>query len=213
MMVSPKAAQPRATQFGAKPSARGRFARRARGAGQIVLDATRTTGTEAEFVSTKSSTPPIVDSTVRLTPICARDSSTSSSGWPVPTCPRSRPTAASRSPGSRRSAIRASPSTSGRSDLAQKIHSADARCAKLSSSLSIATASTVAMDGEAAVGQQWVAPANAYYSRNVLIPKRDVARAKAAAGGGRHTRSKLYAGDSLHVGCAEDCADRAGDGQ
>src|SRR5205814_5010420 len=37
----------------------------------------------------------------------------------------------------------------------------------------------VAMDGEADVGNQWVAPSNAYYAKNVPIPKRDVARAKA----------------------------------
>jgi len=37
----------------------------------------------------------------------------------------------------------------------------------------------VVMEGEAAAGNQWVAPDNAYYAKNVPIPKRDVARAKA----------------------------------
>jgi peptide/nickel transport system substrate-binding protein len=37
----------------------------------------------------------------------------------------------------------------------------------------------VVMDGEATVGNQWVAPNNPYYARNVPIPKRDVAKAKA----------------------------------
>jgi peptide/nickel transport system substrate-binding protein len=37
----------------------------------------------------------------------------------------------------------------------------------------------VAMDGEADVGNQWVAPSNPYYARNVPVPKRDVAKAKA----------------------------------
>jgi peptide/nickel transport system substrate-binding protein len=37
----------------------------------------------------------------------------------------------------------------------------------------------VAMDGEATVGNQWVAPTNAFYAKNMPIPKRDVARAKA----------------------------------
>jgi peptide/nickel transport system substrate-binding protein len=37
----------------------------------------------------------------------------------------------------------------------------------------------VVTDGEATVGNQWVAPSNAYYARNVPIPKRDIARAKA----------------------------------
>ena len=37
----------------------------------------------------------------------------------------------------------------------------------------------VVMDNEATVGNQWVAPDNFYYARNVPVPKRDVARAKA----------------------------------
>ncbi|MEO5881418.1 MAG: ABC transporter substrate-binding protein [Caldimonas sp.] len=37
----------------------------------------------------------------------------------------------------------------------------------------------VVMDNEAQVGNQWVAPTNAWYAKNVPVPKRDVARAKA----------------------------------
>jgi len=37
----------------------------------------------------------------------------------------------------------------------------------------------VVMEGEATVGNQWVAPDNPFYAKNVPIPKRDVARAKA----------------------------------
>ena len=37
----------------------------------------------------------------------------------------------------------------------------------------------VAMDGEAEVGNQWVAPNNPWYAKNVPVPKRDVAKAKA----------------------------------
>jgi peptide/nickel transport system substrate-binding protein len=37
----------------------------------------------------------------------------------------------------------------------------------------------VVMDGEAAIGNQWVAPDNPYYAKNMPVPKRDVARAKA----------------------------------
>jgi len=37
----------------------------------------------------------------------------------------------------------------------------------------------VVMDNEATVGNQWVAPSNPYYAKNVPVPKRDVARAKA----------------------------------
>ncbi len=37
----------------------------------------------------------------------------------------------------------------------------------------------VVMDNEAAIGNQWVAPANGYYAKNMPIPKRDVAKARA----------------------------------
>ena len=37
----------------------------------------------------------------------------------------------------------------------------------------------VVMDGEAAPANQWVAPGNAYFAKNVPMPKRDIARAKA----------------------------------
>jgi len=36
----------------------------------------------------------------------------------------------------------------------------------------------VVMDKEATVGNQWVAPTNTYYAKNVPVPKRDIARAK-----------------------------------
>ena len=36
----------------------------------------------------------------------------------------------------------------------------------------------VGMDGEADIGNQWIAPSNTYYAKNVPIPKRNVARAK-----------------------------------
>ena len=39
--------------------------------------------------------------------------------------------------------------------------------------------SQVVMDNEAQVGNQWVAPTNPWYAKNVPLPKRDIARAKA----------------------------------
>jgi peptide/nickel transport system substrate-binding protein len=39
--------------------------------------------------------------------------------------------------------------------------------------------SQVVMDNEAVVGNQWVAPSNSYYAKNMPVPKRDVARARA----------------------------------
>jgi peptide/nickel transport system substrate-binding protein len=37
----------------------------------------------------------------------------------------------------------------------------------------------VAADGAADIGNQWVAPTNAFYAKNMPVPKRDIARAKA----------------------------------
>jgi peptide/nickel transport system substrate-binding protein len=37
----------------------------------------------------------------------------------------------------------------------------------------------VVMDNEATIGNQWVAPNNSYYAKNMPLPKRDVAKAKA----------------------------------
>ena len=39
--------------------------------------------------------------------------------------------------------------------------------------------SQVVMDNEAVVGNQWVAPSNTYYAKNMPVPKRDIARARA----------------------------------
>lgn len=37
----------------------------------------------------------------------------------------------------------------------------------------------VVMDNEAMIGNQWVAPSNTYFAKNLPVPKRDIARAKA----------------------------------
>jgi peptide/nickel transport system substrate-binding protein len=37
----------------------------------------------------------------------------------------------------------------------------------------------VVMEGQATVGNQWVAPSNQFYAKNMPVPKRDVAKAKA----------------------------------
>ena len=69
----------------------------------------------------------------------------------------------------------------GKSDLAQK--NPLGRDAKVREafelSLDRAGIVQVVMDNEATVGNQWVAPSNAYYAKNVPVPKRDVARARA----------------------------------
>jgi peptide/nickel transport system substrate-binding protein len=69
----------------------------------------------------------------------------------------------------------------GKSDQAQKNPlGRDARVREaLELSLDRAAIVQVAMDGEAELGNQWVAPNNSWYATNVPIPKRDVAKAKA----------------------------------
>jgi peptide/nickel transport system substrate-binding protein len=69
----------------------------------------------------------------------------------------------------------------GKSELAQK--NPLGRDAKVREAFELSLDRTgivqVVMDNEATVGNQWVAPNNAYYARNVPVPKRDVARARA----------------------------------
>jgi peptide/nickel transport system substrate-binding protein len=68
----------------------------------------------------------------------------------------------------------------GKSDIAQKTPlGRDARVREaLELSIDRQGLVQVVMDNEAVAGNQWVAPGNAYYAKNVPVPKRDVARAK-----------------------------------
>ena len=71
----------------------------------------------------------------------------------------------------------------------------DARvCARPSSlSLDRQGLAQVVMDNEATVGNQWVAPSNnTYYAKNMPVPKRDVARAKALAERGRRASNPSF---------------------
>ncbi len=69
----------------------------------------------------------------------------------------------------------------GKSDLAQKNPLGRDPRVREAFELSIDRGAlvNVAMDGEAQPGNQWVAPSNRYYAKNVPIPKRDVAKARA----------------------------------
>ena len=71
----------------------------------------------------------------------------------------------------------------------------------------------VVMDGEATPGNQWVAPGNRFYAKNMPIPKRDVAKAKALLKEAGVTNPSFTLMTRDHVGCAEDRAGGAGDGQ
>ena len=139
-----------------------------------------TTGTRAKSISTASSTCPFPIRRCGC-PTCARGNSTSSSGCSLPTFRNSRPMRASRSPASRKSATRASRSTSAMATPAQKNPlGRDPRVREaFELSLDREGIVQVAMDGESTVGNQWVPPTNSYYAKNMPVPKRDVARAKA----------------------------------
>ncbi len=69
----------------------------------------------------------------------------------------------------------------GKSELAQKNPlGRDARVREaFELSLDRQGLAQVVMDNEALVGNQWVAPGNTFYAKNMPLPKRDIARAKA----------------------------------
>ncbi|MEO7151185.1 MAG: ABC transporter substrate-binding protein, partial [Burkholderiaceae bacterium] len=69
----------------------------------------------------------------------------------------------------------------GKSDLAQKNPLGKSAKVREAFELSIDRQglAQVVMDNEATVGNQWVAPSNPYYAKNLPVPKRDIARAKA----------------------------------
>ena len=69
----------------------------------------------------------------------------------------------------------------------------------------------VVMDNEAMVGNQWVPPTNAYYAKNLPVPKRNIERARPAQRGRRH-EPELHPADGHGFGRAAPCSGRAGDG-
>jgi len=181
MMVSPKAAQAEGDKFGAKPVCSGpfRFVERV-AQDKIVLERYPNYWNKGEIHLDKVIYLPIVDSTVRLANLRSGqlDIIERMAGSDVPSLKTD-----SRFKVARITEIGYQGITInvGKSDLAQKNPlGKDARVREaFELALDRDGIVQVAMDGEADVGNQWVAPANAYYSRNVPIPKRDVARAKA----------------------------------
>ena len=71
----------------------------------------------------------------------------------------------------------------------------------------------VAMDGEGTVGNQWVAPDNPFYAKNMPVPKRDVARAKALLAEAGVPNPTFTLMTPTTADGAADRAGRAGDGQ
>ncbi len=181
MMVSPKAAQEAGDKFGVKPVCSGpfRFVERV-AQDKIVLERYPNYWNKADVHLEKIIYVPIVDATVRLANL--------KSGQ-LDFIERMAPSdvAALKSD----SRFKVSKITEigyqgitinvGKSDLAQK--NPLGKDAKVREAFELALDRDgivqVVMEGEAAVGNQWVAPDNAYYARNMPIPKRDVAKAKA----------------------------------
>jgi peptide/nickel transport system substrate-binding protein len=181
MMVSPKAAQEAADRFGAKPVCSGpfRFVERI-AQDRIVVEKYPNYWNKGEIFVDRIVYLPIVDSTVRLANL--------KSGQ-LDLIERLAPS----DMGGLKSDTRFKISkiteigyqgitiNVGKSDLAQKNPLGKDPRVREAFELALDRQGIVqvAMDGEAAVGNQWVAPDNTFYAKNMPIPKRDVARAKA----------------------------------
>ncbi len=181
MMVSPKAAQAEGDKFGAKPVCSGpfRFVERV-AQDRIVLERYPNYWNKGEIHFDKIVYLPIVDSTVRLANLKSGqlDFIERVGTSDIPALKTD-----SRFKISRITEIGYQGITInvGKSDLAQKNPlGKDPRVREaFELALDRDGIAQVAMDGEADVGNQWVAPTSAFYAKNLPVPKRDVAKAKA----------------------------------
>jgi peptide/nickel transport system substrate-binding protein len=181
MMVSPKAAQEAGEKFGVKPVCSGpfRFVERV-AQDRIVLERYANYWNRADIHLDKIVYTPIVDATVRLANL--------KSGQ-LDLIERVAPSDVSAL--EKDSRFKISKITEigyqgitinvGKSDLAQKNPLGKDPRVREAFELALDREGIVqvVMEGEAAVGNQWVAPDNAYYAKNMPVPKRDVAKAKA----------------------------------
>lgn len=181
MMVSPKAAQAEGEKFGSQPVCSGpfRFVERV-AQDRIVLERYPGYWDKGAIHFDKIVYVPIVDSTVRLANLKAGQLDFIER---VGTSDISALRSDERFRVSRITEIGYQGITInvGKSDLAQK--NPLGRDPRVREAFELALDREgivqVAEDGEAAVGNQWVAPSNAFYARNMPVPKRNVARAKA----------------------------------
>src|SRR5512143_2728504 len=180
MIVSPKAAQAAGDKFGAKPVCTGPFQFVERIAqDRIVLERYPGYWNKGEIHVDKVVFLPIVDSTVRLANLKSGqlDFIERLAASDVPAVK-----ADARFKLSKITEIGYEGITinTGKSDLAQK--NPLGRDPRVREAFELALDREgivqVVMEGEAAVGNQWVAPSNPFYAKNVPIPKRDVAKAK-----------------------------------
>jgi peptide/nickel transport system substrate-binding protein len=180
MMVSPKAAQAEGDKFGAKPVCSGpfRFVERV-AQDRIVLERYPNYWNKGEIHLEKIIYLPITDSTVRLANL--------KSGQ-LDFIERMAPSDVPQLKSDSRFKISKITEIGyqgitinvGKSDLAQKNPLGKDPRVREAFELALDRDGIVqvAMDGEATVGNQWLAPTNPFYAKNVPIPKRDVAKAK-----------------------------------
>ena len=181
MMVSPKAAQAEGDKFGAKPVCSGpfRFVERV-AQDRIVLERYPNYWNKGEIHFDKIVYLPIVDATVRLANLKSGQLDFIER---VGTSDIPQLKTDSRFKISRITEIGYQGITInvGKSDLAQK--NPLGRDQRVREAFELALdregIAQVAMDGEADIGNQWVAPTNPFYVKAQPIPKRDVAKAKA----------------------------------
>ncbi len=181
MMVSPKAAKAMPTNFGTHPVCSGPFKFVERVAqDRIVLERYPNYWDKANIHFDKIVFQPIVDATVRLANLRSGQLDFIERVAPadMASIKKENKLGVARITELGYQGITIN---TGKSDLAQKNPlGRDPRVREaFELSLDRAGIVKVAMDGEADVGNQWVAPSNSFYARNVPIPKRDVARAKA----------------------------------
>ncbi|MDB5874462.1 MAG: transporter substrate-binding protein [Ramlibacter sp.] len=181
MMVSPKAAQANPTGFGAKPVCSGPFKFVERIAqDKITLERYANYWNKAQIHFEKITFQPIVDATVRLANLRSGQLDFIERVAPsdVASIKKDPKLAIARITELGYQGITIN---TGKSDLAQKNPLGKDPRVREAFELSLDRAGIVkvAMDGEAEVGNQWVPPSNSFYARNVPVPKRDVARAKA----------------------------------
>ena len=181
MMVSPKAAQAAGEKFGANPVCSGpfRFVERV-AQDRIVLERFPNYWNKGEIHVDRIVYLPIVDATVRLANLKSGqldfiERMASSDVPALKTDARFRISKITEI-GYQGITINV-----GKSDLAQK--NPLGRDPRVREAFELALDRDgivqVVMDGEAAAGNQWVAPDNPYYAKTMPVPKRDLARAKA----------------------------------
>jgi len=181
MMVSPKAAQAAGDKFGANPVCSGPFKFVERVAqDRIVVERYPNYWNKGEIHFDRITYLPIVDSTVRLANLKSGqlDFIERLAASDVPALKTD-----SRFKISKITEIGYQGITInvGKSDLAQKNPLGKDPRVREAFELALDREGIVqvAQDGEGTVGNQWVAPDNPYYAKNMPVPKRDVARAKA----------------------------------